>query len=159
MALFIGEYAAKTDSKGRAMFPAAFRKQLAGEGQEEFVITRGFEECLVMYPRKEWERISKKINSLNPFKKENRLFIRQFNNGATHLTLDSAGRMLVGKELLKYAKIQGDIYFAANGNKIEIWAKEAYEKMMSIDADEFAELAEKVMGEIDLSNPEDSSSP
>lgn len=150
MAIFIGEYTGKVDAKGRVMFPAAFRKQLAGEGQEEFVINRGFEECLVLYPRKEWDSISKKINALNPFKKENRLFIRQFNNGATQVTLDTTGRLLISKDLQKYAKIEGDIYFTANGSKIEIWSKKLYEEMMAINSDEFADLAEKVMGEINL---------
>lgn len=150
MAIFIGEYTGKVDAKGRVIFPASFRKQLAGEGQEEFVINRGFEQCLVLYPRKEWDVISKKINALNPFKKENRLFIRQFNNGATQLSLDAAGRLLLPKDLQKYAAIEADLYFAANGNKIEIWAKKQYEEMMNIDPDAFADLAEKVMGELDL---------
>lgn len=150
MANFIGEYTGKLDAKGRVMFPAPFRKQLGGEGQEEFVINRGFEECLVLYPKKEWDAISKKINALNPFKAENRQFIRLFNNGATLITLDAAGRLLIPKELQKYAKIEADLYFTANGRKIELWSKQAYEQTMNISSDEFAKLAEKVMGEIDL---------
>lgn len=150
MTNFIGEHTGKIDAKGRVMFPSSFRKQLAGEGQEEFVVNRGFEKCLVMYPKKEWDKISKKINALNPFKAENRLFIRQFNNGATLVTLDAAGRVLIPKELQKYANIDADIYFAANGRKIEIWSKESYDEMMNFSSDDFADLAEKVMGEIDL---------
>ncbi len=147
---FIGEYAAKLDVKGRVMFPAPFRKQLGEAGQEEFVINRGFEECLVLYPRKEWDAISKKINALNPFKAENRQFIRLFNNGATLVVLDAAGRLLIPKELQKYAKIDADLYFTANGRKIELWGKQAYEKTMHVSKEDFAALAEKVMGEIDL---------
>lgn len=150
MANFIGEFTGKLDAKGRIMFPAPFRKQLGEAGQEEFVINRGFEECLVLYPRKEWDAISKKINALNPFKAENRQFIRLFNNGATLITLDAAGRLLVPKELQKYAGIDTDCYFTANGRKIELWSKQAYESTMKIGADDFAKLAEKVMGEIDL---------
>lgn len=82
------------------------------------------------------------------------MFIRLFNNGATPITLDSAGRILIPKELIKYADIGTDIYFAASGNKIEIWAKEQYEAMMQTDPDEFAQLAEKVMGELDLNDDE-----
>jgi len=150
MATFIGEYQAKVDAKGRVMFPAPFRKQLEGEGQEEFVINRGFEACLVIYPKKEWDAISKKINALNPFKAENRNFIRLFNNGATLVSLDAAGRLLLPRELMKYAGIESDVYLAANGRKIEVWAKSKYEEMMNVSADEFAALAEKVMGEINL---------
>jgi MraZ protein len=147
---FIGEYTGKLDAKGRIMFPAPFRKQLGEAGQEEFVINRGFEECLVLYPKKEWDAISKKINALNPFKAENRQFIRLFNNGATLITLDAAGRLLVPKELQKYAKIETDCYFTANGRKVELWGKQAYESTMKVSSDDFAKLAEKVMGEIDL---------
>jgi len=146
MAHFIGEHSAKIDSKGRVLFPASFRKQLAGEGQEEFVLNRGFERCLVLYPRKEWDLISGQLAKLNPFKKENRLFVRQFNNGAMPIWLDSAGRMLIGKDLLSYAGISSDVIFAANGNKIELWAKADYDEMMQIDSDAFGDLAERVMG-------------
>lgn len=150
MANFIGEFTAKLDAKGRVMFPSAFRKQLAGEGHEEFVINRGFEECLVLYPKLEWDAISKKINALNPFKAENRQFIRLFNNGATLVALDNAGRLLIPKELQKYAQMEAELYFTANGKKIELWSKKAYEKIMSVSSDDFATLAEKVMGELDL---------
>ena len=155
MAHFIGEHSGKADAKGRVMFPAVFRKQLAGEGQEEFVINRGFEACLVLYPRKEWDAISAKLQALNSFKKENRLFIRQFNNGATPVQLDAAGRILIPKELMRYAGIQSELVFAANANKIELWAKDHYEEMMQIDPDEFANLAERVMGNADNTNGND----
>ena len=146
MAHFIGEHSAKIDSKGRVLFPASFRKQLAGEGQEEFVLNRGFERCLVLYPRKEWDSISGQLAKLNPFKKAHRLFVRQFNNGAMPILLDSAGRMLIGKDLLSYAGISSDVIFAANGNKIELWSKADYDEMMQIDSDAFGDLAERVMG-------------
>lgn len=150
MVNFIGEYLGKLDAKSRVMFPAAFRKQLSDGEQEEFVINRGLEECLVLYPKKEWDAISKKINALNPFKAENRQFIRLFNNGATLITIDTAGRLLLPKELQKYAGIESEIYFSAIGKKIEIWSKEKYEQTMNISSDQMAALAEKVMGELDL---------
>lgn len=151
---FIGEYTAKLDAKGRVLFPAALKRQLGESAPEEFVVNRGFETCLVLYPRPAWDAIIAKLQKLNPFKKENRMFIRQFNNGATPLTLDSAGRLLLPKELLQYAAVEADVYFSANGNKIEIWSKAQYESMMQIDPDEFAELAEKVMGALDLATDE-----
>lgn len=151
---FIGEYTAKIDTKGRVLFPAALKRQLGENAPEEFVVNRGFETCLVLYPRPAWDAISAKLQKLNQFKKENRMFIRQFNNGATPLTLDGAGRLLLPKELLQYAIIEADVYFSANGNKIEIWSKAQYESMMQIDPDAFASLAEKVMGTMDLDTDE-----
>jgi len=146
MVHFIGEYSGKIDAKGRVIFPAPFRRMLASYETEELVINRGFEPCLVVYPRKVWEAISLKLSQLNQYQEKNRMFVRKFNNGATLLSLDGAGRILIPKMLLGYAGLGSDIYFAANGDKIEIWDKAAYESMMQVDPGDFAALAEEVMG-------------
>jgi MraZ protein len=148
MVHFIGEHSGKIDSKGRVIFPAPFRRMLAAYETEELVINRGFEPCLVLYPRKVWESISLKLSQLNQYQEKNRLFVRKFNNGATLLSLDSAGRILIPKMLLGYAGLSSDIYFAANGDKIEIWDKAAYESVMQINPSDFAALAEEVMGRV-----------
>jgi MraZ protein len=146
MVHFIGEYTGKIDSKGRVIFPAPFRRTLSFFENEDLVINRGFESCLVLYPKKEWDSISLEIGKLNPFKESTRKFVRMFNNGATLLSLDTAGRILLPKNLMEYAGIDSDVYFSANGKKIEIWSKAAYESLMDFSASDFATLAEEVLG-------------
>jgi MraZ protein len=146
MTNFLGEYECKLDAKGRAMLPSAIKKQLQPAAQEKFVINRGFEKCLTLYPMNEWEQISKDVNKLNMYVKENREFVRRFFNGATELELDAAGRLLFPKRLLAYSGIDKDIVFVAMLNKIEIWPQDTYNKLMNEDVSDFAGLAEKVMG-------------
>ena len=86
------------------------------------------------------------LQSLNHFNKKHRMFIRQFSNGATEIQLDNSSRMLVPKKLCEYAEIKNEAVFYAYGNRIEIWSKHLYEDMMDVDADDFANLAEDVMG-------------
>ena len=100
MANFIGEFECKLDPKGRLMMPAGLRRQLDPAAQEKFVLNRGFEKCLVLYPKNEWEKISTEINQLNQYVKKNRDFIRYFYRGATELGLDNTGRVLFPKRLL-----------------------------------------------------------
>ena len=88
----------------------------------------------------------KGLGSLNHFNKKHRMFIRQFSNGATEIQLDNSSRMLVPKKLCEYAEIKNEAIFYAYGNRIEIWSKHLYENMMDVDADDFADLAEDVMG-------------
>jgi MraZ protein len=146
MTRFIGEYDAKLDNKGRFILPAPLKKQVPKEANDQFVINRGFEKCLIMYPRNEWDIIADEINKLNPYVKENRDFIRYFFRGATELSLDSSSRLLLPKRLLEYGGIANDIVLFAHTNKIEIWSTELYNTILDKEPDDFAALAEKVMG-------------
>lgn len=147
MAGFLGEYEVKLDAKGRVRLPSALLKQMPPEIKGRFVVNRGFEKCLVLYPHDEWEKVSRKVNRLNRFVKKNREFIRYFFRGATELVLDGAERINVPNHLLGYADIKKELLLAANDNIIEIWNKENYEALMALDSDDFADLAEEVMGD------------
>lgn len=146
MTNLIGEFECKIDEKGRLIIPAALKKQLPPEAEDKFVINRGFEKCLVLYPRNEWKIISDEINQLNLYNKKNRDFVRYFFRGATEMALDSNSRILVPKTLLDYATINKEIVLFAYSNRIELWAKETYDTLLSDEPEDFATLAEEVMG-------------
>tara|TARA_R110002049_G_scaffold200299_1_gene370962 strand:- start:2393 stop:2869 length:477 start_codon:yes stop_codon:yes gene_type:complete len=146
MANFIGEFECKLDPKGRLMMPAGLRKQLDPSAQEKFVLNRGFEKCLVLYPKNEWEIISTEINQLNQYVKKNRDFIRYFYRGATELGLDNTGRVLFPKRLLEYAAVEKEVVLFAYSNRIEVWNKEVYDGLLTDEPEDFALLAEEVMG-------------
>ncbi len=149
---FLGEHDCKLDSKGRLRLPAALKKQLQAAAAGRFVVNRGFEKCLVLYPYDEWQKISQRVNSLNTFEKKKRLFVRYFYRGATELVLDTNDRLNIPNHLLKYAEISKELFLASRQNVIEIWNKEHYEEQLAMDSDTFADLAEEVMGDNDLSN-------
>ncbi|MCH2213780.1 MAG: division/cell wall cluster transcriptional repressor MraZ [Flavobacteriales bacterium] len=143
----LGEYDCKLDAKGRLMFPAALKRQLEDVLHEGFVINRDlFEKCLVLYPRGEWNTVSRQLDGLNRFIKKNVSFIRRFNNGATPVTLDGTGRLLVPMALAAYADFEKEVKLMGNGDRIEIWSKLHYEQMLNEDIDMGA-LSEEVMGD------------
>jgi MraZ protein len=143
---FLGEFECKLDAKGRMMIPANLKKQLPEAEREGLVVNRGFEKHLVVYPRKEWDLILDELSMLNQFEKKNREFVRYFTRGATEIVPDAAGRILFPKSLLEYAGIGTDIVLAGNLNKIEVWAKNAYDEQLDNEPENFAMLAEEVMG-------------
>ena len=146
MSHLLGEFDCKLDAKGRLMIPVGLRKQLPDAEREGLVVNRGFEKHLVVYTRKEWDKIVEDLNRLNPYEKRTREFIRYFTRGATELNLDSAGRVLFPKALLDYAGIGVDAVLSCQFNKIEVWAKDAYDQQLDNEPDNFANLAEEVMG-------------
>jgi MraZ protein len=147
---FLGEYEATLDLKGRFLLPAGFKKQLPEEGSTVFVINRGFEKCLTLYPLKTWEPIFARISKLNDFDPKVREFRRYFLNGATHLELDSAGRLLIPANLKEYAGLEKDIVLASAVKKIEIWDKGKYQQFFeSFSPETFSDLAEQVMTGVD----------
>ncbi len=154
MTRFLGEYDCKVDGKGRIKLPAALKKQLMPEAKGKFVINRGFEACLVLYPFNEWESISAEINELNLYVKKNREFVRYFYRGATELNLDALARILLPKRLLDYASIKQELVLFAYSNRIEVWNRKQYEQLLTKEPDDFSSLAEEVMGKPNPEEPE-----
>jgi len=143
----IGTYECKADAKGRLMMPVAFKKQLSPVLQEGFVLKRSvFQTCLELYPMAEWNLLMQKINKLNRFKKKNNDFIRRFTAGVKIVEIDSAGRLLIPKDLVGFASIKKELVLSSAVNIIEIWDKDLYEKAIDDAAVDFADLAEEVMG-------------
>jgi MraZ protein len=151
----IGEFECRLDDKSRIILPAALKKQISQEARDKFVINRGFEGCLVLYPQNVWDETTGRMNKLNLFVKDNRQFLRAFNNGATPLSLDSQNRLLFPKPLLDYAKIDKEIILFAYSDRIEVWNKKTYLELVSNEPEDFAKLAEKVMGNQEISGAND----
>ena len=146
----IGTYECKVDVKGRVLIPSAFKKQLAAVINKGFVLKRAvFQSCLELYPISEWEELISKVNSLNRFKKKNNDFIRRFTAGVKFIELDNNGRLLIPKDLIEFSNIKRKIVLSSSVNIIEIWDKDSYESSIVDSRDDFAKLAEEVMGEDD----------
>jgi MraZ protein len=143
---FLGEYEATLDPKGRFLLPSGFKKQLPEDSSARFVINRGFEKCLSLYPIKSWEPIFTEISRLNDFDPKVREFRRYFLNGATLMELDTAGRLLIPQNLKEHAGLEKDIVLVAAVNKIEIWDKQKYQQFFdAFSPEDFSALAQQVM--------------
>ncbi|MDN3586257.1 division/cell wall cluster transcriptional repressor MraZ [Pedobacter aquatilis] len=145
MPQLLGEFDCKLDAKGRLMVPAALKKQLPESEKEGFIINRGFEKNLVIYPKSVWNDVVAEVSKLNPYDAENRLFVRALTRGATEITLDAAGRVLIPKSLAEYAGLGNDIVLACQLDKVEVWDKKSYEDSFDNIPENFAALAQKVM--------------
>jgi MraZ protein len=147
MATFIGDYQCKVDAKGRIILPMAFRKQMPAEAQDRFVVRKDiFENCLVLYSADDWDRQLEKIRrKMNPYNREQNMFRRNFFIGTLELALDTSNRILIPKRLLDQIGAKRDVVLAGQDERIEIWAADVYEKI-EMPADDFANLAEKLMG-------------
>ena len=144
---FLGEFEATLDAKGRFLLPAGFKKQLPDTETSRFVINRGFEKCLALYPMRTWEPLFAKITGLNEFDPKQREFRRAFLNGATYVEPDTAGRILLPPSLKVYADLQKDIVLMATGDKIEIWDSIKYKQFFdSISSDALSDLGKDVLG-------------
>ncbi len=145
----IGTYECKADVKGRLMISSALKKQLMPVLQDSFVLKRAvFQPCLELYPMAEWNAMMQKINKLNRFVKKNNDFIRLFTAGLKMVELDASGRLLIPADLQKFAGIKKEIVLSSAVNIIEIWDKEKYELAIDAATQDFGELAEQVMGNV-----------
>ncbi|GAA5039897.1 transcriptional regulator MraZ [Marivirga lumbricoides] len=143
MAFFTGEYDCKLDAKGRLVLPAKIKNNLPEASGSELVIRRGFEPCLVLYPMVEYKKIFSKIAGLNEFNAEYRNLQRNFFRGNAIVELDSAGRILLPKNMLSFAGLEKESIVVGMGNRVEIWDASKYDDFLIKDQKEFSDLAEK----------------
>ena len=155
MVNIIGSYECRVDAKGRLALPSGLKKQLLEVVKEGFVLKRSvFHSCLELYPMSEWNNEIAGVNKLNRFVKKNNDFIRMFMAGVKMLEMDASGRIQISKDLIKFSGIKKEVVLSSSVNRIEIWDKDSYEKVVNDPEVDFAELAEEVMGSIDLGEVE-----
>jgi len=151
----IGSYECKLDTKGRLTLPAGLKKQLQSIVGEGFVLKRSvFHKCLELYPMGEWNTEIAGVNKLNRFVKKNNDFIRMFMAGVKTLEMDNSGRLQISKDLINFSGIKKEVVLSSSVNRIEIWDKDSYEKVVNDPDVDFAQLAEDVMGSIDFNDTE-----
>ena len=144
---FLGNIEAKTDTKGRAFLPAAFRKVLQMNSEERLVLRKDvFQPCLVLYPESVWnEQMDQMRARLNRWNRQHQQVFRQFVSEVELLTLDGNGRFLIPKRYQRMADIEQDIKFVGMGDTIEIWSnKKADEQRMN--PEDFEAALEELMG-------------
>lgn len=137
----MGEYEHTLDSKGRLFIPAKFREDLG----ETFVATRGLDNCVFVYPMDEWEALELKLKALPLTKADARSFVRFFFSGAAECQLDKQGRIMLPTNLRTYARLEKDVVVIGVSNRVELWSKASWEEYMSLSAESFNEIAEKIV--------------
>jgi|TARA_R110000796_G_scaffold63207_3_gene145843 MraZ protein len=132
------------------MLPVALKNQMSPVINDGFVVKRSvFQPCLELYPMAEWNLLMQKMNKKNRFKKKNNDFIRRFSAGVKVVEIDATGRLLIPKNLVDVAGITKEVVLSSAINIVEIWDKDNYEKVLEETAEDFASLAEEVMGDDD----------
>ena len=142
---FSGEYLNVLDAKNRINIPAKFRKALDPINDRTFVITRGFDECLTLYPIYEWNIVEQQLASLSSLRNRNRNFVWSIVRYASYVQYDRQGRIIIPDNLKAYSQIDKDVIIIGMITKIEIWNPNKIEKYNSnINIDEFDDLADDI---------------
>ncbi len=138
--MFIGEYNHSLDNKGRIIIPSKLRDELG----ETFIITKGLDNCLFVYPTNEWNIVQNKLKSLPLTRKDARAFVRFFFSGATECELDKQGRALIPSNLREHCKLDKDAVIIGVSTRIEIWSSEEWNKYNDDDDLSYENIAEKM---------------
>jgi len=136
--MFMGEYHHTIDEKGRIILPSKFREELG----EEFFVTRGLDDCLFVYPKTEWQKITNKLKNLPFTKKDARSFTRFFLSGATATVFDKQGRINITSPLISYAGLKKECVIVGVGDRIEIWSSDNWNNFYTSNSDEMSNIAE-----------------
>jgi len=139
--MFMGEYSHTVDAKGRVFMPARFREELG----EKFIVTKGLDHCLFVFPQKEWHVIEEKIKALPFTNQDARAFVRLFFAGAAEGEQDKQGRVLLPNHLREYAKIDKEVVIVGVGTRVEIWSQELWTNYCNGAQAAYEEIAEKMV--------------
>ena len=139
--MFMGEYQHTIDQKGRIIMPAKIRTDLG----EKFIITKGLDSCLFVYPEQEWKILEDKLKKL-PFTNKNaRNFSRFFFSGAIEVEFDKQGRVLIPNNLRSHANLEKDVVIIGVSTRLEMWNKEKWDSYNAETQEEYEDLAEKML--------------
>lgn len=138
--MFMGEYHHNIDEKGRLIMPSKFRYDLG----ENFIVTRGIDSCLFVYPKETWNKLTSKLNELSFTKKDVRSFQRFFLSAATLSEFDKQGRINIPTPLADYASLTKECVVIGVNDRIEIWSKENFDKFLNDNIDNISEIAENL---------------
>ncbi len=143
----LGEYGVTLDSKGRFRLPSGLLRNLGDRDTLKFVVNRGLDGCLTLYPKPVWDFIKRDIDALSNYDRKSLRFKRAFYAGASEVVPDSADRLLLPKRLLEWAGAKKNIVLAARDDRIEIWAEAVYNQSLEeMNPEEFSDLAQDVFG-------------
>ncbi|WP_425446979.1 division/cell wall cluster transcriptional repressor MraZ [Dethiothermospora halolimnae] len=138
--MFIGEYYHSLDKKGRVIIPSKLRDELG----EVFVMTKGLDNCLFVYPLEEWKNFEDKLKKLPLTSKNARAFVRFFFSGATECSLDKQGRVLIPSNLRKHSYLEKEAVIIGVSNRLEIWDNDNWLKYNDDDNLSYDDIAEKM---------------
>ena len=145
---FTGEYYNTIDQKNRLSIPAKYRKSIASSNDKTFVITRGFDECLFLYPLEEWKLVENQLSSLSSIRDKHRNFIRAIVRHANYVQYDLQGRIQIPDKLLNFSNITKNVLVIGMIKKIELWDEETLERYeknkSSFTPNDFDDLANKI---------------
>ncbi|MBI5022405.1 MAG: division/cell wall cluster transcriptional repressor MraZ [Ignavibacteriales bacterium] len=145
MSSFKGSYMYSVDDKGRVSLPAKLRKYVSPEANDTFVVTRGFEQCLFVYPLDEWNKLESSLRGLSANDPESRRFIRATLEFAQESQLDTQQRISIPPELRVYADIQNEVRIIGTLDKIELWNPKTYEEYKLDQPESYEKIAAKIM--------------
>jgi len=138
--MFIGEYQHNLDDKGRIALPIKFRSQLAAG----CVVTRGIDQCLSVYTLEEWKTLASKVANLPLAQANSRAFSRLVLSGAMDAVPDRQGRMVIPDYLRQYAKLGKEVVVVGLMNRLEVWAKDVWDKYKRESEESSSDIAEKL---------------
>lgn len=148
MAGYTGQYDCKIDAKGRLKLPSGLLRQLHENQSGKFVINKGLDNNLDLYTEAAWDKITQKLEQLNKFNSRQREFLRAFYKNAVHIEMDGSERVLIPKKAADLIGLKDEAVIMCYGSSIEIWSKEAYEATVNVEIDNFSDMADEILGNI-----------
>ncbi len=145
MSSFKGSYEYSVDSKGRINIPSRLRKYVSPDANDTFIVTRGYEKCLFVYPLDEWNRLEQSIRDLSPTNPKHRFFMRTLLELATESQLDGQSRVTIPRELLQFAGIENDVLILGVLERIELWNPIVYKEYLKTQAESYESVAQSVL--------------
>lgn len=140
--MFMGEYQHSLDAKGRLIIPAKFREELG----DSFIITRGLDDCLFVYPKTEWGILVQKLKSLPLTRSDARRFVRFLLSGAVECELDKQGRITLPPSLREYAQLDKEVVAIGVSNRVELWSKARWDSYLEEAEETYEDMAETIEG-------------
>lgn len=142
--MFQGHSVCNLDAKSRLIMPAKFRKNIKPEACNKVILTKGMDQCVLVYPNDVWEKVAKGMEKYDQFQSDERFFVREFLINVSECELDSQNRIVIPQHLMNEAKLKKEVIVLGLLDKMEIWDPEVKSRYDKSKSSTYEEIAEKV---------------
>lgn len=146
---FLGEFTCTVDDKGRVRMPATLKSKFPAADEGKFMMVKGLDDCLVIYPLAVWQQEEAKLRKLNRMNPDHRAFINAFTIGVSEMQLDGNDRLQISKQLMRYLGNAKEVIVKGELDQIQIWEVSKYEQFTAGNSSNMHEVSERVAKYLD----------
>ena len=144
--MYTGTYPATMDENGRIKIPRKFQVLMELHDEYRFIIILGFHKNLCLYPRREWTKFQRQLESSTRLDPDTQDFFRILYGSMTDVTVTDQGRITIPAALRDMIHAEHDVMLIGVMDHLELWSRAEWDAYCAASQGKYREMVAKILG-------------